>query len=86
VKIYEKATTPFQGLIIARKHGNGVTATITVRATVAGVGVEKVIPLQSPAIQKLELISAPKKVHKAKLYFTRGMSAARMRQKLGVAA
>lgn len=84
VKIYEKATTPFEGLVIARKHGNEAGATFTVRSVIAGVGVEKVYPMHSPALQKVEIISSPKKVHRGKLYFVRKMSGARVRQRIGV--
>src|ERR1700756_1045825 len=84
VKVYE-GKTPFEGLVIARKHGSEPGATFTVRAIYAGVGVEKVYPLHSPKIVKLTIVSSPKKVHRSKLYFTRKISAARMRQKLGTA-
>ena len=77
-------TSMFDGLVIARKHGSEVGATFTVRSMVAGVSVEKVFPLHSPAITKVQIVSSPKKVHRSKLYFVRGMSAARVRQKLGV--
>jgi large subunit ribosomal protein L19 len=83
VKVYE-GKTPFSGLVIARKHGSEPGATFTVRTTLAGVGVEKVYPIHSPAIVKVEVVSSPKKVHRSKLYFVRGISGARIRQKLKV--
>ena len=83
VKVYE-GKTPFTGLVIARKHGSEPGATFTVRTIVAGVGVEKVYPIHSPAILKVEVVSAPKKVHRSKLYFVRNVSGARIRQKLDV--
>ena len=83
VKVYE-GTAPFEGLVISHKHGREPGATFTVRAIVAGVGVEKIFPLHSPAITKVEILSSPKKVHRSKLYFVRKMSGARIRQKLGV--
>ena len=83
VKVYE-GKTPFAGLVIARKHGSEAGATFTVRTTLAGVGVEKVYPLHSPAIVKVEVVSSPKKVHRSKLYFVRTISGARIRQKLDV--
>lgn len=83
VRVYE-GTTPFEGLVIARKHGSEDGATFTARAIIAGVGVEKIYPLHSPAITKVEVISSPKKVHRAKLYFVRGMPAHRIRKKIGV--
>ena len=83
VRVFE-GTTSFEGLVIARKHGLEPGATFTVRAIRAGVGVEKIYPLHSPAITKVEIISSPKKVHRAKLYFVRGMPAHRIRKKIGV--
>lgn len=83
MKVYE-GKTPFEGLVIARKHGSEAGATFTVRAIVAGVGVEKVYPVHSPAIAKVTVVSSPKKVHRAKLYWVRKESGARIRQKLGV--
>lgn len=75
-------TTRFEGLVIARKHGSEPGATFTVRATVAGVGMEKVFPLHSPVIEKVEILFSPKKVHRAKLYYVRDMSKRRIREKL----
>jgi large subunit ribosomal protein L19 len=83
VKVYE-GKTPFAGLVIARKHGSEPGATFTVRTTVAGVGVEKVFPIHSPSIVKIDVVSSPKKVHRAKLYFVRKISGAKIRQKLKV--
>ncbi len=83
VKVYE-GKTPFSGLVIARKHGSEPGATFTVRTTLAGVGVEKVFPIHSPSIIKIEVTSSPKKVHRSKLYFVRKISGAKIRAKLGV--
>lgn len=60
----------FEGVVIARKHGKGISATITVRRVISGVGVEKVFPIHSPAIDKIE-ISKRGKVRRAKLYYLR---------------
>ena len=83
VKVYE-GKSPFTGLVIARKHSSEPGASFTVRAIVRGVGVEKVYPIHSPAIQKAEIVSSPKKVHKGKLYFVREMSGKQIRKKLKV--
>ena len=83
IRVFE-GKTPFEGLVLARKHGSEAGATFTVRAVLAGVGVEKVYPIHSPSIQKIEIVSSPKKVHRSKLYFVRGISGARVRQKLDV--
>ena len=82
VRVYE-GKIPFEGLVIARKHGSEAGATFTVRAVIAGVGVEKVYPIHSPAISKAQIVSSPKKVHRSKLYWVRGRSGAEIRRKLG---
>lgn len=83
VRVFE-GKTPFEGVVLARKHGSEPGATFTVRTILAGVGVEKVYPIHSPSIQKLEVVSSPKNVRRAKLYFIRNISGARVRQKLDV--
>lgn len=60
----------FTGLVIARKHGAGVNATFTVRAEVAGMGVERIFPLHSPLITKIKPVKRSK-VRRAKLYYLR---------------
>ena len=83
VRVYE-GKTPFEGLVIARKHGSEAGGTFTVRTILAGVGVERVFPIHSPVIIKVQVMSLPKKVRRAKLYFVRKMSGSRIRKKLGV--
>ena len=73
----------FEGLVLARKHGNEPGATFTVRTTLGGVGVEKVYPIHSPRIKKVEILSSPRKVRRAKLYYVRELSKRQIRQKLG---
>ncbi|MEK7549293.1 MAG: 50S ribosomal protein L19 [Patescibacteria group bacterium] len=75
----------FKGVVIARKHGREIGATFTVRANLGGVGVEKVYPINSPVIAKVEILSSPKKVHRSKLYFIRKISQKVSREKIGVA-
>lgn len=60
----------FEGLVIARKHGKGISATITVRKVVEGVGVEKILPVHSPVIAKIEVVKSGK-VRRSKLYYLR---------------
>lgn len=60
----------FEGVVIARKHGKGISATITVRKVVDGVGVERVFPIHSPSVEKFE-IARHAKVRRAKLYYLR---------------
>jgi large subunit ribosomal protein L19 len=72
-KIQDKGKTRiqiFEGLVLARKHGNEPGATFTVRKVASGVGVEKIFPLYSPLIDKLEIVKRAK-VRRAKLYFIR---------------
>src|SRR3989338_2885845 len=73
---------PFEGLIIAVKHGRGVNATFTVRKISSGVVVEKIYPLHSPTIDKIEILKVAK-VRRAKLYYMRERSgkSARMKSK-----
>ncbi len=60
----------FEGLVMARNHGNEAGATIRVRKVSEGVGVEKIFPLFSPLIEKIELVDQ-KVVRRAKLYFVK---------------
>ncbi len=59
----------FEGIVIAKKHG-GVAETFTVRRTSYGVGVERVFPINSPFVEKIEVIRAGK-VRRAKLFYLR---------------
>ncbi|MBE7002874.1 MAG: 50S ribosomal protein L19 [Ruminococcaceae bacterium] len=72
----------FEGIVIAKKHG-GVEETITVRRLAYGVGVEKVFPIHSPSIEKIETVRKGY-VRRAKLYYLRGRvgKAAKIREKL----
>ena len=72
-KIQDKGKTRiqiFEGLVLARKHGDEPGATFTVRKVASGVGVERIYPLYSPMIDKLEIVKRSK-VRRSKLYFIR---------------
>lgn len=60
----------YEGIIIAKKHGQEAGGTITVRKISDGIGVEKIFPLNLPTITKIE-IKKQNKVRRAKLYFLR---------------
>ena len=72
----------FEGTVIAKKHG-GIAETFTVRRISYGVGVEKVFPLYSPVIEKVETVRRGK-VRRAKLYYLRDRvgKAAKVKEKL----
>jgi len=60
----------FEGVIIAKKHGSGIPATITVRKVVDGVGVERIFPIHSPSLEKIEVVGHGK-VRRSKLNYLR---------------
>ena len=72
----------FEGTVIAKKHG-GIEETFTVRRISYGVGVEKVFPVHSPVIEKVELVRKGK-VRRAKLYYLRDRvgKAAKVKERL----
>jgi len=71
----------FEGIVLARKHGNEPGATFTVRKTASGVGVEKIFPLYSPNIDQIEIVKRSK-VRRAKLYFIRDKVAREIRRQM----
>jgi len=87
VKVYRKIKEGdkeriqiFEGLIIAVKGGQSSSPTITVRKVSNGVGVELIIPIYSPSIEKIEKVKGAK-VRRAKLYYLRGLTAKKSRMK-----
>jgi large subunit ribosomal protein L19 len=88
IKEGEKERTQiFEGLVLAAKHGKGIEGTVTVRKVAEGVGVERIFPLHSPLIEKIELVKRAK-VRRAKLSYLRlakGKRAKLRARELGIA-
>ncbi len=89
VKVYvriiegnKERTQAFEGTII-KKHGSGVSKTITVRKTFQGVGVERVFSLYSPRVERIEVLRRGD-VRRSKLYYLRERSgkATRIKEKM----
>ncbi len=83
-KIEEKGKTrlqAFEGLVLARKHGSEMGGTFTVRKVASGVGVEKIFPVHSPAIDHVDLVKRAR-MRRAKLYFIREKVARETRRQL----
>lgn len=66
----KQRTQIFEGIILAVKHGNEVGSTVTVRKVSNGVGVEKIFPLYSPVVEKIEVLREMK-VRQARPYYLR---------------
>lgn len=77
----KERTQVFKGLVI-RKSGGGAGATFTVRKVSAGVGVERIFPLHSPRIEKIE-VTARGHVRRSRLYYLRELRGkkARLRER-----
>lgn len=71
----------FEGIVLARKHGTSPTATFTVRKVSNGVGVERVFPLYSPMVDKIE-ITKKTKTRRSKLYYIRDKAVKEIRRKM----
>ena len=83
-KIQEKGKTRlqlFEGLVLAVKHGKEPGGTFTVRKVASGVGVEKVFPIYSPMIDKIEVVKRSK-VRQSKLYHIRKKAAKEIRRQM----
>ena len=70
----------FEGVVIAQKS-NGISSTFTVRKVSSGYGIERIFPIHSPIIEKMEVMKSGK-VRRARLYYLRGRrgKAARLKE------
>lgn len=73
----------FEGMVLARKHGTETGATFTVRKVASGVGVERVFPLFSTTIDKIE-VTRTNRTRRSKLYYVRDKALRDVRRKLKV--
>ena len=88
VRVHQKITEGdksriqiFEGMIIARKHGDEAGGTLTVRKVIDGVGVERIFPFYSPNIDKIEPVRKSK-TRRSKLYNVRNKAAKEIRRKM----
>lgn len=74
-------TQAFEGIVLARKHGKEIGATFTVRKVASGVGVERIFPLFSPMVDKIE-ITKKSRARRSKLYYIRTKAVKDVRGKM----
>lgn len=87
-KIQEKGKTrlqSFEGMVLARKHGSEAGATFTVRRNTNGFGVEKIFPLFSPMIDKIE-VTKRSKTRRSKLYYIRDKALKEVKKRFKMAS
>lgn len=77
----KKRLQAFEGLVLSRKHGNEAGATFTVRKVVEGIGVERIFPVSSPSIDKIEVLRTAK-VRRSKLYHIRKKAAKEIKREM----
>ena len=71
----------FEGLVLARKHGTEIGATFTVRKVASGVGVERIFPIYSPMVDKIEIVKRSR-ARRSKLYYVRTKAVKDIRRKM----
>lgn len=71
----------FEGIVLARKHGTEIGATFTVRKVASGVGVERIFPIYSPMLDKIEVIKRSR-ARRSKLYYIRTKAVKDVRRKI----
>ncbi len=74
-------TQAFEGMVLARKHGKEAGATFTVRRIASGVGVERIFPLYSPMVDKIEIVKKAR-ARRSKLYYVRTKAVKDVRRKM----
>lgn len=73
----------FEGIVLSRNHGREPGATFTVRKIISGIGVERIFPLYSPDVDKVE-VKSKSKFKRAKLFYIRDRAAREIRKKMKV--
>ena len=88
IKVYRRIkegaktrTQMFQGMVIAINGGQSVSPTVTIRKVSSGVGVELILPLHSPQIEKIEFVKRTR-ARRSKIYFVRDKSVKVLSKKL----
>ncbi len=71
----------FEGIVLARKHGTEIGATFTVRKVASGVGVERIFPIYSPMVDKIEIMKRSR-ARRSKLYYIRTKAVKDVRRKI----
>ena len=71
----------FEGIVLARKHGTEIGGTFTVRKVASGVGVERIFPLFSPTVDRIE-ITKKSRARRSKLYYVRTKAVKDVRRKM----
>jgi len=71
----------FEGIVLARKHGTEIGATFTVRKVASGVGVERIFPIYSPMVDRIE-ITKRARARRSKLYYVRTKAVKDVRRKM----
>jgi large subunit ribosomal protein L19 len=69
----------FEGQVLGTKGGKGINGTVTIRKISSGVGVERIFPIHSPSIEKIEVVKAHP-ARKAKVYYTRSGQEAKVQE------
>ena len=72
----------FEGILLARKHGKEAGATFTLRKVSDGIGIERIFPLYSPVLEKIEILKRGGRVRRAKLYYIRDKAQSDARRKM----